>query len=447
MPVRTLLIALVAVAVVAAAGFGAERAVTTCGERFAEVSGEFDRAGPPEAVVRDESNTLADVHRRAIAAARNLAPGSGLRRLVWAVETHSLSGNVAALGDRFVLTAGATVAALAAADGRALWERELPGERAGLWTWRDGVVVLAGPSRFSDESDAHVAMLDRDGEMLRCETLDVDPDADRYGVDVDREGRVAVLEGGGQRTRLRLFTEGGRADAWDVELDGDFASVVIAGETVVVGDRARARGGPAAIGVDSESGERRWDLKATALDRDTPDPGPYRDRFAELDPSPRLARLRAGGPGVVGHALLSISDAGDVAPGRLLAIDTTTGKPVWRTRTEVPLRRRDELELQDGRVLAATSTDLGEVLAFNADDGRPLWRSEGGPGKELGDLIVSGERIYATGGRPAVLAARTGRLRELSRDGSNWFGLRGALGPDHLAILLDVGLVVVYERQ
>ena len=77
MPVRSALIAVAVLARAVAVGRGAERAITTCGERFPKTSGALRSAAPPEELLRG-SDFLVDARRRELADARAVRGGLGL---------------------------------------------------------------------------------------------------------------------------------------------------------------------------------------------------------------------------------------------------------------------------------------------------------------------------------------------------------------------------------
>lgn len=112
--------------------------------------------------------------------------------------------------------------------------------------------------------------------------------------------------------------------------------------------------------------------------------------------------LRLGlGLGVAEERVYAAGRNGEVA-----AFDAKTGRPLWRTRTRLPLAGATGT---DGRIVAAGSSD-GRVVALAADDGRELWR-----------VPVRGEVLAAPAVSARAIVVRTvdGRLHGLDpQDGS-----------------------------
>jgi PQQ-like domain len=328
---RTLLLALVVlVAGAALIRVGTERLTTSCGESFGRIDGRLV-AGRPFARALATGIGVSAADRRDLAAsARAVAPGAGVGAPAWAAAT-KFPLQVVGLGDRIVVRDLGTVGALRASDGRLLWQRRLPHLPALLEPWRDGVAVLSAPEA-GDSGAVRVALLDRDGGMLRCTRLRSDVAPDRFHVATTASGLVAVLEGGAKRSRVRLFASGGRQQRWSKTVAGDYASVAIDGPVVVLADRAQAGGGAAVVGLGARDGRQRWTLAARELAGDVPTP-----TEGVVDRSPRLTRLQGAGRLVIGHAVLHVED-GNELPGRLVALDLRSGRPTWRTRRTVQLR-------------------------------------------------------------------------------------------------------------
>jgi outer membrane protein assembly factor BamB len=436
---RTLLLALVVLAVGAALiRVGTERLTTSCGESFGRIDGRLVAGRPFARALATASVSAAD--RRDLAtSARAIAPGAGVGAPAWAAAT-KFPLQVVGLGDRIVVRDLGTVGALRASDGRLLWQRRLPHLPALLEPWRDGVAVLSAPEA-GDSGAVRVALLDRDGGMLRCTTLRSDVAPDRFHVATTASGLVAVLEGGAKRSRVRLFASSGRQQLWSTTVDGDYASVAIDGPVVVLADRAQAGGGAAVVGLGARDGRQRWTLAARELAGDVPTP-----TAAVADRSPRLTRLQSAGRLVIGHAVLHVED-GNELPGRLVALDLRSGRPTWRTRRTVQLRPADTFEVAGDLVLLARRAPSETVDALDASTGRRRWRADALFAGD-GSLLRSGERIYVTGGRPAILDARNGSKLLLSRHPTlPWFGTAGALTDDRLAIVVDhLSVLIAWGR-
>jgi PQQ-like domain len=420
-------------AVLVAAALAVEAAVVTCGERFPSGGAGLASGRPPDAVRFDGNLPFLtrEARERELAEARHVTPAIGLGPLDWALSTNHDAGAVVAGGDTVTITAGAGVGSFTMANGTLRWQRDLPGPRAGLSAFGARSVVTAGPRRESGSDEpTYFGVLSEDGQPVACGDFgDGSGQDDRFGVATDAaRGLVAVVDGGGTKTRVVLYNQDGSHERWSRELDGDWGRVAIAGGSVVVGD-----GPQGAVGLSLDTGDARWTLAGSRL-------GPA---------APTLGRLRTASGRVVGVTAPGPRAEGDATgPGsgvdRFVGVDPETGRVLWRSREAVSLGENDAISVLDDLVVAGPAG--APVLALDPRTGATRWRARGGPGKNLGSFAGGdGLWIYGTGGRPTAFARDDGHPTPIfNGPDPRFFGLDGAAGAGHLAFMSQTGLLLVY---
>lgn len=181
--------------------------------------------------------------------------------------------------------------------------------------------------------------------------------------------------------------------AWEVDLDLPVSGGVGAGYGLVLVGTLKGE----VIALDASSGEERWRarvtsevLSAPATNGDVVVVQTQDDRLIALDAStgsqrwifentPAVLTLRGTSSPILTNRL---AIAG-LSSGKVIALDTQRGIPVWEQRVAVP-KGRSELERVvdiDGNLLLSGGnlyvvTYQGNVAAFDVDSGRPLWTRE-----------------------------------------------------------------------
>ncbi|HSC83284.1 MAG TPA: outer membrane protein assembly factor BamB [Pseudomonas sp.] len=181
--------------------------------------------------------------------------------------------------------------------------------------------------------------------------------------------------------------------AWEVDLDLPVSGGVGAGYGLVLVGTLKGE----VIALDASSGEERWRarvtsevLSAPATNGDVVVVQTQDDRLIAFDAStgsqrwifentPAVLTLRGTSSPVLTNRL---AIAG-LSSGKVIALDTQRGLPVWQQSVAVP-KGRSELERVvdiDGNLLLSGGnlyvvTYQGNVAAFDADSGRPQWTRE-----------------------------------------------------------------------
>ncbi|MBC9252037.1 outer membrane protein assembly factor BamB [Pseudomonas alcaligenes] len=197
---------------------------------------------------------------------------------------------------------------------------------------------------------------------------------------------------------------------WEVDLDLPVSGGVGAGYGLVLVGTLKGE----VIALDASTGEEKWRsrvtsevLSAPATNGDVVVVQTQDDRLIALDAStgsqrwifentPAVLTLR----GTSGPVLTNRLAIAGLSSGKVIALDTQRGIPVWEQRVAVP-KGRSELERVvdiDGNLLLSGGTLYvvtyqGKVAALDVDSGRPLWDRDAssyvGLAQGFGNVYVS----------------------------------------------------------
>lgn len=446
---------------------GTERAMVTCEERFPRRdappgAAPLSQLGPPE---EDPAWVIASP-RKAAKAALGVAPESGLKPPAWAANAGSQLNSLAANGPgSAVITGERNLSAYRAADGRGLWRRAFPdAEAAQLEPTGRGVAVLtltAGERRAQDAEPEEREPEDRTwrvatiarGEVSSCSELGSLASAGgvpRPALATDPgRGLVATVHSQANRSRVILRRQGGAEEAWEAEVGGEWNAVAVAGPAVILGNASRDPRNRSLVALNVSDGRPRWDVPQSEAARHAP-------TGVESPPGlgrARIAGLRTAGERLVGAGMRVTRDNGDGVLGRTLAADAASGRMLWSGASLQPLGPAPTVTVADGLLLGAddpTGPDA-PIRAVDLRAGRLRWTSHLGPGKELGDLLRYGSRIYASGGEPAVVEAATGRARPLTSQTAArdvyWFSGGATIAAGRLILTTSEGLLFAFPLR
>jgi outer membrane protein assembly factor BamB len=346
------------------------------------------------------------------------------------------------LGGRVALSL-LLVAGLAGLTSRLLGERELanppqttapvPRQVAPLWTAKGAASEPLAPQdrTLRAAGDLVVATTGFGGPSGRTRAYDARTGALRWShltgpnafVTAVGNGMVVVAPQYGPLIGLELAT--GR-ERWRFPLAADQGpeSGTIAGGTLFVGTSFPAEGNvdpPVVYALDLASGRQRW--------RTVLDPG---------------TDLQWAGPVVDGGQVLvadTLSHEGSAPASHLHALDAATGRRRWRADLHAPTQGffNDHPVLAGG--LAYLPTTSGMLLAVDTRSGREVWRDERGfpvlAGVRAGLLIgLIGDQLVAF---DAAGGARRWQTPILSHEGEQWPVLDG----DDVFVAGGGGLVAV----
>jgi len=148
-------------------------------------------------------------------------------------------------------------------------------------------------------------------------------------------------------------------------------------------------------------------------------------------------------PEVVGDRLYVVSHDGDVE-----ALEATTGKPLWRTETDLPLSAGPGA---DAQLVVAGSSD-GDVIALEADTGAERWRTKL-TSEVLSKPLVTGDAVVVrtVDGRLTLLEASDGSRRWELLEEVPRLSLRGTSPPvragDAVVAGFDNGKVIAADLR
>lgn len=125
-----------------------------------------------------------------------------------------------------------------------------------------------------------------------------------------------------------------------------------------------------------------------------------------------------------------------IESGSLFALDTATGREVWRASGMVRSWGTPVLvDLPDGKQELVVSVE-GKVLGFNPEDGEQLWECAGVPDYICPSAIAHNGVVYVTAGRKTLtLAVRAGGRGDVTETHRLWYSGKGS----------KVGSPVYYE--
>lgn len=212
----------------------------------------------------------------------------------------------------------------------------------------------------------------------------------------------------------------------------DFGSIAVSGNTVVTGN-INSTGG--AFGFDVATGKKLWAIPGMMFGEPAVDErAAYVINYAAGGKKLRSVDLRTGrvlwsvqeedlgadaAPPLVAGGRIYVTDQ----YGKLRVYDTATGKPVWQfvfspTKSQCPTA----MALADGRLLFGGSEELMErsngpfLWAVDTETGKELWRFKTVQGRDRGDCVSSpaaaeGMVVVTSEHTLYVLDARTGAVK------------------------------------
>lgn len=254
-------------------------------------------------------------------------------------------------------------------------------------------------TKFQEEVELKVewsrSIGDGQGDLYNTLTPAVDGD---HLFAASADGRVIAMD----RTNGNVL--------WKVSLDLPVSGAVGAGYGLVVVGTLKGE----VIALDTSSGEERWRAKVTsevlsapAVNSDLVVVQTQDDRLIALDAStgsqrwiyestPAVLTLRGTSSPVLTNSLAIVA----LSTGKVVALDTQRGIPVWEQRVALP-QGRSELERVvdiDGNLLLSGGTLYvvtyqGKVAGIDIDSGRLLWQrdasSYAGLAQGFGSVYVS----------------------------------------------------------